>query len=65
MYDVQKYVHDLFLCLGHMNVLLSNPYYVNVTPKITIVSQLWTAFGGKQLGRFTWVMVSILPYNIC
>jgi hypothetical protein len=38
MYDVQKYVHDLFLCLGHMNVPLCNPYYMGVTPNITIIS---------------------------
>jgi hypothetical protein len=52
MYDVQKYVHHIFLCLGHMNVLLSSPYYVGVAPKIASVSQLWTTSRGKHLGKF-------------
>jgi hypothetical protein len=51
MYDVRKYVHDFFLCLGHMNVFLSSPYYMGVAPKITSVSQLCTTLEGRTPGQ--------------
>jgi hypothetical protein len=35
-----------------MNVLLSSPYYMGVAPKITSVSQLWTASRGEHPGKF-------------
>jgi hypothetical protein len=39
------------LCLGHMNLPLSNPYYMGVAPKYTSVSQLWIVSRGTHLAK--------------
>jgi hypothetical protein len=41
-----------YLCLGLMNVPLTNPYYMGVAPKITSVSQLWIASRDEHLDIF-------------
>jgi hypothetical protein len=41
-----------YLCLGLMNVPLSNLHYMAVTPKITSVSQLWIASRDEHLDIF-------------
>ncbi len=47
------YMYMIFcLCLGLMNVPLSNPYYVGVAPKVTSVSQAWITSRDEHLDKF-------------